>query len=107
MRFLKHYGDFKSRGIEQIELWEDAYTYAIAFHIPIKGIDEFIGDEVRYNEIKEGVRERMEKLFKSITTPVIALIVVAYFINPVDTIVVGAAIVLAIFAIYAFINRRG
>jgi len=107
VRFLKQYGDFKSKELAQIELWEDTYVYAIAFHIPIKGIYEFIGDEVRYNEIKEGVRERLEKLFKSITAPVIALIVAAYFINPVDTIIVGIAVILVILAIYAFINRRG
>jgi len=107
VRFLKHYGDFKSKGIEQIELWEDAYIYAIAFHIPIKGIYEFIGDEVRYNEIREGVRERLERLFKSITAPVIGLIVASYFINPVDTIIVLIAVVVAVLLIYSYINRRG
>ena len=49
-RFLKENKLFKDREISQVVLWEDAYIYAVAFHIPLKGIVEFIGDEVEYRE---------------------------------------------------------
>ena len=49
-RHVKDYGMFEKRDIVHVVTWEDVYIYAIAFNIPIKGIKEFISDEVMWRE---------------------------------------------------------
>ena len=79
-RFLRQYGDFKEKELAHVVLWEDAYIYAIAFGIPIKGIKEFIGDEVRINEAKTSVKKAFKKVLGRIAILIIfAMIILIIF----------------------------